>query len=186
MLHTFRGACALVLALLAAPVAGQTLPAIPSVKTPLCLDAWAGVKPCDGASLVGLDGNPIGPANPLPTTAGPLAPATSTPLIGSFTASAVTPTSGAATFAGGTAKAGPFVPILGRDIALRLWGAGPFSCQLFNSDDGGATLYPLTIFDTPIGGPYTSAVNSAITSETVAGRTYWLLCTGNGSFMVTQ
>jgi len=134
---------AMALAPLASPAAAQRL-------LPQCRNAAGSYIPCGSPVLVDKTGTTLDGTNPLPTTAGPLAPATSIPLIGSFTASALTPTSGAATFANGTVRAGPFVPILGRDIALRLWGVGPFSCQLFNSDDAGAMLYPLTIFDTPI------------------------------------
>ena len=122
---------------------------------------------------------PVSATAPLPTTPGPLAAASSIPLAGTVTSTAVTPTSGAATFASGTATIGPLTPILGRDIALKLWttNSAAFSCQMFDSIDGGTTKLPLSIFDTPIGGPYTSAVNSVITSESVNGSTVYLLCT---------
>lgn len=119
------------------------------------------------------------PAGYAPETTSVVLPATSTPLAGTATASTVTPSSGNASIASGTSTIGPFTPQLGRDIVLKLWtpDAAAFTCQLFNSIDGGTTKLPLTIFDTQIGGPYTAPVNSAIVAETVAGTTEWLVCT---------
>jgi len=133
----------------------------------------------------------VSPTAPLPTTQGPLGAAMSTPLAGSVTASAVSPTSGAASFAGGVATIGPMVPQLGRDIALKVWSAdnGAFSCQMRDSIDGGVTKLPLTLFDIAIGGPYSAPVNSAITSENIAGTQVYLLCSvsaGTLNYVVAQ
>ncbi|MDF0490684.1 hypothetical protein PX554_21355 [Sphingomonas sp. H39-1-10] len=133
----------------------------------------------------------VSPTAPLPTTQGPLGAAISTPLAGSVTASAVTPTSGAARFADGTATIGPMVPQLGREIGLKLWSADDaiFSCEMRDSIDGGTTKLPLTIFDVAIGGPYTAPVNSAITAETIAGTQVYLLCgvrAGTLNYVVAQ
>lgn len=134
---------------------------------------------------------PISPTTPLPTTQGPLGAAISTPLAGIVTPTAVTPSSGAASLAGGTATSGPMTPQLGRDIVLKLWSAdsAAFSCQLKDSIDGGATKLPLTIFDVPVGGPYSAPVNSAITSESVAGTQVYLICAvtaGTLNYVVAQ
>lgn len=51
-----------------------------------------------------------------------MVPALSTPLGGAVTSTAVTPTSGAATFSNGTAYIGPFQPELGRPIRMILKG----------------------------------------------------------------
>ena len=133
----------------------------------------------------------VSPTAPLPTTQGPLGAAISTPLAGIVTASAVTPTSGAASFAGGAATIGPMVPQLGRDIGLKSWSAdnAAFSCQMRDSIDGGVTKLPLTIFDVAIGGPYTAPVNSAITAETIANTQVYLLCgvtAGTLNYVVAQ
>jgi len=133
----------------------------------------------------------VSPTAPLPTTQGPLGVAVSTPLAGTVTASAVAPTSGAASFVGGVATIGPMAPQLGRDISLKVWSAdnAVFSCQMRDSIDGGATKLPLTIFDLPVGGPYTAPVNSAITAETIAGTQVFLLCSvsaGTLNYVVAQ
>jgi hypothetical protein len=162
----------------------------PSILPP-CRNNSGSYVPCGGAVLVDKTGVALDANNPLPTTPGPLAAASSIPLIGTVTSTAVTPASGAATFAGGTATIGPLTPTLGRDIALKLWtsNSAPFSCQMFDSIDGGVTKLPLSIFDTPIGGPYNGPVNSVITSESVSGTTEYLVCTvssGNLNYWMGQ
>lgn len=131
------------------------------------------------------------PAGFAPEMTTVVVPATSQPLTGTVTSAGVSPTSGGATFAAGTATIGAFAPQLGRGIALKLWttNSATFSCQLFNSIDDGATKLPLTIFDTAIGGPYSTPVNSVITSETVSGTSEWLVCTvtsGTLNYAVVQ
>jgi hypothetical protein len=163
---------AMALALIASPCLAQTAS---SVKAP------SGFAPLQAPCVKQTDGScsAVSSAAPLPTTPGPLAAASSVPLAGTVTSTAVTPTSGAATIASGTATIGPFIPTLGRDIALKLWttNSAAFSCQMFDSIDGGVTKLPLSIFDTPIGGPYSGPVNSVITSESVNGSTVYLVCT---------
>lgn len=171
MKSLFR-AGAMALALSASPCFAQTAS---SVQAP------SGYAPVSAPCIEQSNGSCVSvkASTPMPTTQAALAAATSTALIGTVTSSAVTPSSGSATFASGTATAGPFTPQLGRDIVLKLWTTNnaAFSCQMLNSTDGGTTKLPLTIFDTQVGGPYTLPVNSAITAETVAGTTEWLTCT---------
>ncbi|WP_267387631.1 hypothetical protein [Sphingomonas sp. GC_Shp_3] len=175
---------ALALPLSGAPAHAQTAS---SVQAP------GGFAPMQAPCVRQSDGScvPVSPVAPWPITQGPLAAAISTPLAGTVTSGTVTPSSGAAGFANGSAVIGPLTPQLGRDVGLKLWTTNnaAYSCQLVDSIDGGATKLPLTIFDAATGGPYTGPVNSIITNETIANTQVYLLCTvasGTLNYVVAQ
>ena len=97
-------------------------------------------------------------SNPLPTTIR-LGATTSTALAGTASASGVV---------------GPFVPELDRAIWLSLSGTWTGSVQLLRSTDNGATKLPLTYGDGTSRPAWSTALQSAVASETVAGASYWL------------
>lgn len=98
---------------------------------------------------------------------------------------------GAAAVEGSTAAAllaGPFAPVLGREIRLALSGTWAGSAQLLRSVDGGATKLPLTI-----GGSawatFQANCNEVVAEETEAGATYYLQLTpasGTIAYRVSQ
>lgn len=161
-----RWACAIALACLSSPLAAQSLPKIIAPST---------IVPPSGVAFTGADGNTkvASPDAPLPVTQGPLAAATSAPLIGTST---------------GAQTVGPFVPVLGRPITVALsatsWPGG--QVQLLRSTDGGVTKLPLTPAGVTIG-VYSGIGADSPWVETEAGATYYLsLPAANISYRVAQ
>jgi hypothetical protein len=97
---------------------------------------------------------------PLPSKMTVLA-ATSTAQIGSVTSSGVTPTSGAATFSGGTATIGPLAPQLGRPIRVVLTGTWTGTFKVGTSASACATFNPLTVGGQPWAS-YTANINEDV------------------------
>ena len=98
---------------------------------------------------------------------------TATPLAGSTSA---------------TATLGPYTPELGRPIWLTLTGVWTGNAQLLRSVDGGTTKLPLTAAGQPYGS-FTANANEAVTEESCAGATLYLLATitaGTLTYRVAQ
>lgn len=121
----------------------------------------------DGATAV-----PVAAANPLPVRS-------------VLTAAAVAPLEGSTAAA---TVAGPFVPVLAREIRLTLSGTWTGTVQFLRSVDGGATKLPLTI-----GGSawavFHGNCNEAVADESEAGATYYLQLTpasGTIAYRVSQ
>lgn len=97
--------------------------------------------------------------------------AASSPLVGSVTSTAATPTSGGATFAAGSATLGPLAPDLGRGLRVTLRGTWSGSFALGTSSDGCATITPLTIGGASWGN-FAGNANEIVDVPTVAGLAY--------------
>ncbi|WP_053058542.1 hypothetical protein [Sphingomonas paucimobilis] len=144
---------AMALACFSAPIAAQTKPPIAAPSS---------IVPPAGVAFTGADGQTkfASPADPLPTTAAPLAPAGVTPLVGTST---------------GAQTVGPFVPVLGRPITVALtatsWPGG--QAQLLRSTDGGVTKLPLTPAGVTVG-VYSGIGADSPWVETEANATYYL------------
>lgn len=131
------------------------------------IQAPAGFVPVQALSFGGIGGTAtaVDGDNPLPV-ATRLGAAGTAPLAGTAAAS-------------GTV--GPFAPQLGRPVWLTLSGSWTGTVQLMRSEDGGATLLPLTLAGAPWGS-FTANCNEPVAEETVAGATYHLALTlGSGS-----
>jgi hypothetical protein len=145
---------------------------MPSPTAPIL--APAGYVP-EHAVAFGSQGGPATPvdlANPLPVAL-TLATAVSAALSGSATTSA---------------SVGPFIPQLGRAIWITLAGTWTGSVQVMRSNDGGATLLPLTAGGAPWGG-FTTNCNEPVAEETVAAATYYLaiaIASGTVSYRIAQ
>jgi hypothetical protein len=117
---------------------------------------------------------PVAADNPLPTAAAGVATATSAALTGTATT---------------TSTVGPFTPNLGRVIWLTLSGTFSGSVTLLRSRDGGTTKLALTYSDGTAKPTWTTALNTPVTEETVAGATYYLsitLTSGSVSYRLEQ
>lgn len=142
--------------------------------TPIPVTAPAGAVPELALAFAARDGSAatVSLDNPLPVTPA-TAPAASTPVSGSASASTV---------------AGPFRPDLGRPIWVTLSGNWTGSVSLLRSTDGGATRLPLTVAGQPWGN-FTGNGQEPVVEEGAADASYYLAATlssGTLSFRVAQ
>jgi hypothetical protein len=117
------------------------------------------------------DGQVVGPVHPLPVALA--APADSTPLAGSTSASGVL---------------GPFTPTAGRAIWLSLSGTWAGSVTVKRSTDGGTTKLPLTVGGLPWA-RFTANAYEPIAEEGPGGATYYLdvtLASGTLAYRLAQ
>ena len=171
MKNIFRWASAMLLALLPTVALAQSEPArLPPVKS------WGSgaLVPGSATMLIDSSGVEVGRANPLPTSDGPLSPATSVALTGTATT--------------GATAIGPFVPQLGRGIRVILRGTWAGTFAVSTSVDACATLNPLTIGGSTWGS-FTGNANEIVDIPTLAGVVYCATATvssGSLSYGVRQ
>lgn len=154
MMAMLRLVGAMALAVITTPACAQSEPArLPPVKS------WGSgaLVPGSATMLVDSSGVELGRSNPLPTSDGPLAAATSVALAG--------------TVATGTTVVGPFTPQLGRGIRVVLRGTWSGTFAVGTSVDSCATINPLTIGGSTWGS-FTGSANEVVDVPTLAGVVY--------------
>lgn len=167
----FQCPAAIATVLIATPACAQSEPArLPPVKS------WGSgaLVPGSATMLVDSSGAEVGRTNPLPTSEGPLAPATSTALAG--------------TASPGTTVVGPFTPQLGRGIRVTLRGTWSGTFAVGTSIDACSTISPLTIAGTTWGS-FTGSANEVVDIPSLAGVVYCATATvssGSLSYGVRQ
>jgi hypothetical protein len=119
------------------------------------------------------DGVIVAAANPLPVAVAEAAPAVSTPLAGSTSASGVL---------------GPFAPVAGRAIWLSLSGTWTGTVRVERSVDGGTTKLPLTAGGEPWA-MFTANACEPVAEDGESGAAYYLdatLASGTLTYRLAQ